>query len=139
MSQNLQPGFSNHVASYVVNPFIKYDHLEFFGNIETSTGASAIEPTDRTWRQQSGDLIYRFLKEEKAYVAFRYNTAEGQLLGNPVDVNIVRTQYAFGFFLTKNILAKVEYVNQDYNKFLATDIHNGGNFKGLMFEGAVAF
>jgi hypothetical protein len=138
-SGNLQPGFSNHVASYVVNPFIKYDHLEFFGNIETSTGAAAIETTDRTWRQQSGDLIYRFLKEEKAYVAFRYNTAEGQLLGNPVDVNIVRTQYAFGYFLTKNILAKVEYVNQDYNKFLATDIHNGGNFKGLMFEGAVAF
>jgi hypothetical protein len=138
-SGNLQPGFTNRVASYVVNPFIKYDHLEFFGNFETSTGGAATEATDRTWRQQSGDLTYRFLDREKAYVAFRYNTAEGQLVGNPVDVNIVRTQYAVGYFITKNVLAKVEYVNQDYNKFLATDIRNGGNFKGLMFEGAVGF
>jgi hypothetical protein len=75
----------------------------------------------------------------KAYVAFRYNTAEGQLVGTPSGVSIVRTQYAFGFFLTKNVLAKLEYVNQDYNKFLATDIRNGGNFKGFMLEGAVAF
>jgi hypothetical protein len=138
-SGNLQPGFTNRVASYVVNPFIKYDHFEFFGNIETSTGGAATETTDRTWRQQSADLIYRFLDQEKAYVAFRYNTAEGELVGNPVDANIVRTQYAFGYFITKNVLAKVEYVNQDYNNFVATDIRNGGNFKGLMFEGAVAF
>lgn len=138
-SGNLQPGFSNRVASYVVNPFVKYGPVEFFGNIETSTGGSAAEATDRTWRQQAGDVVYRFLAEDKAYVAFRYNTAEGQLVGTPSDVNIVRTQYAFGFFLTKNILAKIEYVNQDYRKFLATDIRNGGNFKGFMLEGAVAF
>lgn len=138
-SGNLQPGFSNRVASYVVNPFLKYDGFEFFGNIETSTGGAAVETTDRTWRQQSGDFIYRFLENEKAYVAFRYNKAEGQLVGDPVDANIVRTQYAFGLFLTKNILAKIEYVNQGYNNFVATDIRNGGNFKGVMFSGVVAF
>ena len=138
-SGNLQPGFSNRVASYVVNPFLKYDGFEFFGNIETSTGGAANETTDRTWRQQSGDFIYRFLDNEKAYVAFRYNKAEGQLVGDPADANIVRTQYAFGLFLTKNILAKIEYVNQDYNNFVATDIRNGGNFKGVMFSGVVAF
>jgi hypothetical protein len=138
-SGNLQPGFSNRVASYVVNPFIKYHGFEFFGNVETSTGGAASETSDRTWRQQSGDFIYRFLNEEKAYVAFRYNQAAGQLVGNPVDANIVRTQFGAGLFLTRNILAKIEYVNQDYNKFLATDIRNGGNFKGLMFEGVVAF
>ena len=138
-SGNLQPGFSNRVASYVINPFVKYGPLEFFGNIETSTGGAAAETTDRTWRQQAGDVVYRFLQDDKAYVAFRYNTAEGQLVGTPTDVSIVRTQYAFGFFLTKNVLAKLEYVNQDYNKFLATDIRNGGNFKGFMLEGAVAF
>jgi hypothetical protein len=138
-SGNLQPGFSNRVASYVINPFVKYGPVEFFGNIETASGGAATEATDRTWRQQAGDVVYRFLADDKAYVAFRYNTAEGQLVGTPTDVNIVRTQYAFGFFLTKNILAKLEYVNQDYNKFLATDIRNGGNFKGFMLEGAVAF
>ena len=138
-SGNLQPGFSNRVASYVVNPFVKFRGLEFFGNIETSTGGAAAETTDRTWRQQSGDFIYRFGDAEKYYLAFRYNKAEGQLVGNPVDANIVRTQYGFGYFITKNILAKAEYVNQNYSNFLATDIRNGGNFKGMMLSGVVAF
>lgn len=138
-SGNLQPGFTGRVASYVVNPFIKYYGFEFFGNVETSTGGAAAETTDRTWRQQSGDFIYRFLENEQAYVAFRYNKAEGQLVGDPVDANIIRTQYAFGYFLTRNILAKIEYVNQDYSNFLPTDIRNGGNFKGVMFSGVVAF
>lgn len=138
-SGNLQPGFSNRVASYVVNPFVKYHGLEFFGNFETSTGGAATETTDRTWRQNSGDFIYRFLPEEKAYIAYRYNKATGELVGNPVDANIVRQQFAAGFFITKNILTKVEYINQDYNNFLATDIRNGGNFKGVMISGVVAF
>jgi len=138
-SGNLQPGFTNRIASYVVNPFLKYNGFEFFGNFETSTGGALTDTTDRTWRQQSGDFIYRFLGNEQAYVAFRYNKAEGELVGDPVDADIIRTQYAFGFFLTKNILAKVEYVNQNYNNFLATDIRNGGNFKGLMLSGVVAF
>ncbi len=138
-SGNLQPGFSNRVASYVVNPFLKYKGFEFFGNFETSTGGAVTETSDRTWRQQSGDFIYRFLDNEKAYVAYRYNKAEGELLGNPVDANIVRTQFAAGLFLTKNILTKIEYINQDYNNFVPTDIRNGGNFKGVMISGVVAF
>jgi hypothetical protein len=138
-SGNLQPGFSNRVKSYVLNPFVKCHGFEFFGNIETSTGGAASEATDRTWRQNSGDFIYRFLDEEKAYVAFRYNKATGQLVGTPNDVNIVRTQFAAGLFLTRNVLTKIEYVNQDYNNFLATDIRSGGNFKGVMISGVVAF
>ena len=138
-SGNYQPGFSNRVASYVVNPFVKCHGLEFFGNFETTTGGSAAELTDRTWRQNAGDVIYRFLPEEKAYIAFRYNKAEGQIPGNPSDVNIVRKQFAAGLFLTKNILTKIEYVNQDYNNFLPTDIRSGGNFKGVMISGVVAF
>ena len=97
------------------------------------------ELTDRTWRQYSGDFIYRFIGDEKAFVAFRYNKATGQFVNNPADVNIVRTQYAFGYFLTKNVMAKVEYVNQQYNNYLATEVKNGAMFKGLMFEGVVAF
>jgi hypothetical protein len=138
-SGNLQPGFTNRVASYVVNPFVKFHGLEFFGNFETSTGGAVTETSDRTWRQQSGDFIYRFLDSEKAYVAFRYNKAEGELIANPQEANIVRTQFAAGLFLTKNILTKIEYINQDYNNFLATDIRNGGNFKGVMISGVVAF
>ncbi len=138
-SGNLQPGFSNRVKSFVVNPFIKYQGLEFFGNIETSSGGTVAELTDRTVRQTSGELVYRFLNHESMYVAARLNNVDGQVAGVANDINIRRTQFAFGFFISKNILAKIEYVNQDYNKFPVNNKFNGGNFKGLMFEGAVTF
>ncbi len=138
-SGNLQPGFSDHVAAYVVNPFIKYRRLELFGNIETARGAALTETSDRTWRQLSGDVVYRFLAGDKMYMAARFNTANGELVGEPSDVNIQRTQIGLGLFVTHNILAKTEWVNQTYNHFSTTNILNGGRFHGLMFEGAVGF
>ncbi len=138
-SGNLQPGFSNHVTAFVANPFIKYGRLELFGNLETATGAGATELTDRTWRQGSGEVLYRFLGKEQAYVAARYNVASGGLVGLVGDAQIDRTQLAAGLFITRNILAKVEYVRQSYSGFAPTDIRSGGLFHGLMFEGAVGF
>jgi len=37
------------------------------------------------------------------------------------------------------VLAKVEYVNQKYFGYPATNIRNGGVFNGMMLEGVVAF
>ena len=50
-----------------------------------------------------------------------------------------RWQLGGGWFVTPNILTKAEWVNQKYNDFPVNDIRNGGNFKGFMFTGAVAF
>jgi hypothetical protein len=138
-SGNIQPGFTDHVASYVLNPFVKYYHLEFFGNIETATGAAATETSNRTWRQLSGDLVYRFFPKDRMYVAARINTATGEIVGAPTDVSVQRTQLGLGVFVTKNLLAKAEWVNQTYANFPATNILNGGKFSGLMLEGAVSF
>jgi hypothetical protein len=139
-SGNLQPGFNNRVKSFVVNPYIKYQGLELFGNIETSSGGTTIEKTDRTFRQLSGDVVYRFMEGETMYLAARYNTVIGQPLGVTTgDVTINRYQLSYGLFMSKNILAKIEYVNQDYNNYPSNNIRNGGNFKGVMFEGTVQF
>lgn len=138
-SGNIQPGFTDHVASYVLNPFVKYHGLELFGNIETATGAAATETSDRTWRQLSGDVVYRFLSHEQLYVAARINTATGEIVGAPGNVGVQRNQLGGGLFITRNLLAKVEWVNQNYNRFPGNNILNGGNFHGLMFEGAVGF
>ncbi len=138
-SGNIQPGFTNHVAAYVVNPFVKCHGLEVFGNIETATGAAATEASDRTWRQKSGDVVYRFLPNERAYVAARFNTANGEIVGGTTDVNVQRTQFGFGLFVTKNVLAKGEWINQTYSHYAATSLYNGARFHGLMFEGAVGF
>ena len=41
--------------------------------------------------------------------------------------------------MTKNILMKLEYVNQKYNDYPVTDIHNDGKFNGFMVEAAISF
>ncbi len=68
-----------------------------------------------------------------------YNTAKGQLTGITNDVSVNRNAIAGGWFITPALLVKGEYVNQSYNDFPTTDIRNGGNFKGFMMSGVVAF
>jgi hypothetical protein len=138
-SGNVRPGQSDNIHAAVVNPFIKVGGLEYFGNFESATGKAATETTNRTWKQVSNEVIYRFLPREQVYVGARYNTAKGTLVGITNDVSVNRTQFAGGWFITPSLLTKIEWVNQKYNDFPPTDIRNGGQFKGFMVEGAVAF
>jgi hypothetical protein len=139
-SGNIRPGFSNRVTAYVVNPFVRLAGIEYFGNFEAAKGSalSATDPTLRTWKQYSNELLYRFLGQ-KAYFGGRYNTAEGNLAGIANRVSVDRTQFGAGWFVTPNVLSKVEWVNQKYNDFPLNDIRYGGKFKGFMIEGVVAF
>jgi hypothetical protein len=133
------PSFYKKITAIVVNPFIKFHGLEFFGNFETAKGFNSGETTDRNWNQMAADLIYRIGANENFYIAARYNTVSGRLQGMTDDVTINRMAGAFGWFIGKNILAKVEYVNQDYKNFPKASIYNAGNFHGLMVEGAISF
>jgi hypothetical protein len=138
-SGRFNPNQTNNITAWVVNPFVKYRGLEFFGNFERSTGSARGEMEDRTWNQIGTDLVYRFGSNEKFYMAGRYNKVEGKLFGSGLDVSIDRVQFGGGWFVTRNLLAKVEYVNQTYNGFAANDIRNGGKFNGLMIEAVVGF
>jgi hypothetical protein len=131
-------GLSSKVRAIVFNPFIKYRGLEFFGNVEQAQGRSATETVDRKFTQNVGELTYRFLND-KMYVAGRYNTVKGRLAGTTSDVRIDRSQVGGGWFVTPAVLAKVEYVNQQYKDYPVTSIYNGGQFKGFMIEGVVGF
>lgn len=135
----IQPGLSNSIHSYVINPFVQFHGLEFFGNIERAKGRAAGEAANRTWNQNVGEVVYRFLPDQRLYVAARYNTVKGQLTVGTPDVTVKRSQIGGGWFLTPNLLTKIEYVNQKYLDFPTTDIRNGGKFKGFMVEGVVAF
>ena len=135
----IQPGLKNSIHSWVVNPFLQYKGLELFGNIETAKGRAAGEADNRTWRQNVGEVVYRFLPDQRLFVAARYNTVKGQLTVGTPDVKVNRSQIGGGWFLTPNVLTKVEYVNQKYLDFPTSDIRNGGQFKGFMVEGVVAF
>jgi hypothetical protein len=135
----MQPGLKNSIHSFVVNPFLQFRGLEIFGNIERAKGRAAGETDNRTWKQNVGEAVYRFLPDQRLYVAARYNTVKGQLTVGTPDVTVRRTQFGGGWFLTPNLLTKIEYVNQSYLDFPTTDIRNGGKFRGFMVEGVVAF
>jgi len=135
----INPGFRNKVTAMQVNPFVKFRGLELFGVLERAEGRAATEATDRTWTQYAGDVVYRFLPDNQLFVGARYNKAEGTLAGVTGDVGAERWQVGAGWFITANLLAKAEYVNQTYSGYPAANIKNGGKFKGMMLEGVVAF
>jgi hypothetical protein len=138
-SGQVRPGFSNKVNAEVINPFIKIGGAEFFGNFETATGGSFAEPKLRTIHQNVYEGLYR-LVNDKFYVGGRYNTLKGQMIAkNSADESVTRYQLGGGWFVTPNILAKLEWVNQKYTDFPLTDIRNGGQFKGFMIQGVVGF
>lgn len=136
--------FSHHIRAVSVNPFIKYRGLEFFGVVDDYKGKTVAEPTFRTWKQQSGELVYRFW-EEKIFAGARANTAKGRLLNTAAinyggkDVSIDRNALSAGWFVTPTMLMKAEYMKQMFYGFPATDIRNRGKIQGFMFEGVVSF
>jgi hypothetical protein len=123
----------------MVNPFVKFRGVEFFGMYETSKGRSAAETVKREVKQSMAELVYRFLPGEKMYVGGRWNSVTGNLGAAAPDADVVRTQIGGGWFITPSLLLKAEYVNQEYKNFIATDIRNGGKFKGFMLEAVTSF
>lgn len=137
-SGRYNPGFGNEVTAFMINPFLKYGGLEFFGTFEVASGKRSTQTTDREFTQMAGELIYRFGQNENLYVAGRYNTINGDDVSG-VEIDIDRVQISAGWFLTKNILAKIEYVNQQYDGFRTNSPLHGGQFDGLMVEAAISF
>jgi hypothetical protein len=139
-SGRLNPGFSEELHTYMGNLFLKYKGLEFFGTVEDAHGRAITEKVNRQATQYAADLIYRFPEgKENFWFGFRYNTVTALLQGNTSNITVNREAGSFGWFMTKNILMKAEYVNQDYLYYATTNILNGGNFHGAMLEAAIAF
>lgn len=147
-SGRFNPAFGSEVTAFVINPFVKFHGLELFGNIEQASGRrmdrDGDKPSYRTWNQVGADAVYRIGRNEDFYVAARYNKINGQLPNQAAqapfaEASIDRIQIGGGWFVTRNILAKLEYVRQNYNDFNLNDIRHGGKFNGIMIEGVVAF
>jgi hypothetical protein len=138
-SGDVQPGMSSKIRALQLNPFVKVSGFEFFGVAEQAKGRAATETTDRTFTQYAGEALYRFMADQRVYVGGRYNTVKGQFAGMTNDVTVNRYQFGGGWFVTPNLLTKAEWVDQKYNDFPTTDIRHGGEFKGFMVEGTVAF
>lgn len=141
------PSFINQVTAVMINPFVKYKGIEFLGAYETASGQITGEADVRTYTQIYGELVYRFGATQQFYVGGRYNTVSGELTNfNPTveadQISINRFALAAGWYMTPNVMMKVEYVNQDYVDFPTTggnSIYNGGNFNGAVIEATISF
>jgi hypothetical protein len=139
--------------SALENGDVKYSNPAFTYNGDV-TLFNPPKLKDREVTQTAIDLIYRFGKNEQYYVGARYNTLSGTLAfgtssnaaannginqGFRQDVSIDRTAFAAGWFITKNVLFKAEYVTQNYNKYPTDNILSGGKFEGLVIQGSIGF
>jgi hypothetical protein len=139
---------------------VKFSGLEVFGTFESATGKNSFEngegvtgyskEPDRMATQTAVEALYRFGKTEQFYVGARYITvaatiAEGYsatVRGTRTDVTIDRTSIGAGWFITRSILLKGEYVTQNYSGFLPTGANNrfyNGKFDGFVIQGAISF
>jgi hypothetical protein len=139
------PGYANWYTAFMINPFLKYRGLEFFGTLELTSGGDK-KGTDDTRKvdQYAADLVYRFGESEKFYVGARYNIVSGKLSNASDKVNVDRFEASAGWFMTKNIIAKLAYTAQNYSDYsqysggALNDLY-GGSFDGIMFEAAISF
>lgn len=138
-SGRYNPGFEQQLTAVMINPFIKYQGLEVFGMYEIISGNSAGETDKRDWNHYMIEALYRLGENENVYFGARYNNASGDELGTGNDVTIDRFNIGAGWFMTKNILAKLEYVSQTYDGFDTTNIFNEGKFDGVVFEAVISF
>ncbi|HTN20056.1 MAG TPA: hypothetical protein VL125_06255 [Pelobium sp.] len=149
-SGRFNPGFSKKVEAFQLNAFAKYQGLELFGTYEAANGRSKAETKERDATQYAIDGVYRFGKTENLFVGIRYNVVTAEMANvaangtNPAivytkDMEINRIAYGAGWFLTKNILLKGEYVKQQYKDLPTADYRNGGEFSGYVIQAVVGF
>lgn len=132
------PSFNRKLTAIMINPFVKYQGLEFFGLLEFVNGRNSTETDRRNATQIGAELLYRFGSDEKFYVGGRYNSVSAEDISG-VDVDITRFNIGGGWFMTKNIVAKVEYVTQKYDGFATGNIFDGGKFNGFVAEAVISF
>jgi hypothetical protein len=140
-SGRFNPGFSKTVNALMFNVFMKYGGFELFGTLENARGRSKTETADRKFNQMVIEGVYRLGAEEKLFIGAKYNTVKGRPAGATFtgDITINRTALAAGWFVTRNVLAKLELVNQKYVDFPTSDHRAGGRFNGLVVEAVVGF
>lgn len=144
-------GFKAQTA-FQVNPFIKFQGVEFFGVFETvasnekktytNPATGAVTPgNDGSYTQLGAELLYRFGTTEQFFLGGRYNSVSGESVKTADTRDISRINVGGGWFMTKNIVTKVEYVTQSYDGdgFLTDKTLNGAQFNGVVVEAAISF
>ncbi len=131
------PGFGYQTA-FQINPFVKYQGLEFFGVFEVANNGD--DATGGGYTQLGAEAIYRFGGSEQLYLGGRYNAVSGEGSDTAPSIDINRLNIGGGWYMTKNVLTKIEYVSQTYDGagYDGTKFQ-GAEFDGIVIEAAISF
>ena len=153
-SGRFNPDVPNRVQAIMINPFVKFKGLEVFGAYEIVNGSNYADVSGsadrkewdkRNFTQYSVEGVYRFLPREQMYIGARYIGMTGEprglkdAAGNQLEVSVDRFALAAGWFPTKNMLLKGEYVVQNFTDFPTNDYRNEGKFNGFMVQAVIGF
>lgn len=140
-SSDFSPRFNPRWAyqtTFMINPFIKFKGLEFFGTFETAQNGDS--DAGGSFSQIAADVLYKFGVDEKFYVGGRYNSISGELSDALQTQEISRINIGGGWYMTPNLLAKIEYVTQSFDGdgYTGTELQGAG-FDGIVIEATIGF
>jgi len=150
------PVAGQHVFATQFDATWEGDPVEVYGHVgwvqDSDTNGNLAGSPRQSWLYYAGEGLYRLTP--RLYAAARYSGASAQRLVSAAsssrDVNsgglVHRLQLGGGYWLTKTVLTKLEYVYQLYNGFQASGSQVSGvdawldpNFRGVIAEASFSF
>jgi len=112
---------------------------------DTDVNGPAPGTPEERWSYYAAQAMYKF--NAATYAVARYSAANAdQISGVTSNGRVSRIQVGGGLWITRNMLAKIEYVTQKYSRFGAGVVLNNGvaawrnpSFKGFISEVSFSF
>lgn len=136
---NALSGFSDLTVSKT-NFFARYNDTELYAMLEIADGADGSDK-DMAMTHYSLDLVQRFGMNDRFYVAGRYEKAVvdyADATNDLGDAEMTQWQVGLGWFLSKNAVAKLEYIDHKREKNSAF-VGGKAEFNGYMISTALSF
>ena len=136
---NIKTATAADILASKTNLFFKYKDTELYGMYERLDGKDVMNK-DMKMNHYAIDLVQRF-NNDKFWVAGRYENAVveyADAFNDFGDAELTQYQATLGWFLSKNAVAKLEYIDQKREKF---SIYKNGDaeFKGFMVNASLSF
>ena len=127
------------VLASKTNLFLKYKDTELYGLYEVVDAADVFDKSMKV-NHYAIALVQRF-NNDKFWLAARYENAVQEYADawkDFGDAELTQIQLAAGWYLSKNAVAKIEYIDQDRKNF---SIYRNGkaSFDGYMISAALSF
>lgn len=121
------------------NLFLKYKDTEFYALYEKADGKDVYDK-DMKMKHYAFDVVQRF-SNDKFWVAARYENAIQEYddaFNDFGDAELTQWQLGAGWYLSKNAVAKLEYIDQKRENFA---IYKDGkaSFDGFMVSASLSF